>query len=249
MYKAIMTTLKSVAGSRSGLLLLVLTLAALGPNWASAGDVPYPNRAPVQQYMLEKTAEIALARTAAPKPISDDATILVLGKDGYETAIKGSNGFTCLVGRSWMNDFDAPDFWDPRDLTPNCWNQAAVDSQLHEFLQRTQWVLAGVSKEEMAARTKAAWASHEYTLPATGTVAYMMSKQQCIHAPAPCNWYPHVMFFEATADAQKWGDNIKGVPVYSGKSDTDPVTTFMVIVPVWSDGSPGPYGIPAEHKH
>lgn len=234
---------------RSQLRVLAFSVAAFGASQAIADAVPYPSMAPVAQYMMDKSAEIALARSAAPKPISDDATILVLGKDGYETAVQGSNGFTCLVGRSWMNDFDTADFWDPRDLTPNCWNEAAVRSQLHEFLQRTQWVLAGVSREEMAARTKAAWASHEYTLPAPGTVAYMMSKQQCIHAPAPCNWYPHVMFFEATAEAQKWGDNIKGVPVYSGASDTDPVTTFMVIVPVWSDGTPGPYGVPTEHRH
>ena len=229
--------------------VLIFSFAVIGVGQALAADTPYPTMAPVAQYMLDKTAEIALARSAAPKPISDDATVLVLDKVGYETAVKGSNGFTCLVGRSWMNDFDAPDFWDPRDLTPNCWNEAAVNSQLHEFLQRTQWVLAGVSKEEMVARTKAAWASHEYTLPAKGTVAYMMSKQQCIHAPAPCNWHPHIMFFQATADSQKWGDNIKGVPVYSGTSDIDPVTTFMVVVPMWSDGTPASYDVPMEHKH
>ncbi|HET7174490.1 MAG TPA: hypothetical protein VFK21_00630 [Gammaproteobacteria bacterium] len=241
-----------VAAFLTKLLVPAFSLAAIAPLQSQADDVAYPAMAPVAQYMMDKTAEIALARTAAPKQISDDATILVLDKDGYETAVKGSNGFTCLVGRSWMNDFGAVDFWDPRDLTPNCWNEAAVKSQLGEFLQRTRWVLAGVSKDEMAARTNAAWASHEYTLPAPGTVAYMMSKEQCIHAPAPCSWYPHVMFFEATADAQKWGDNIKGVPVISGVSKTDPVTTFMVLVPKWSDGTPSPYAtaaVPAEHKH
>lgn len=231
-------------------LALVLGLFALwaSPSYAAnpapvAATVPppYPAMAPVAQYMMKQADEIALARSAAPKMISDDATVLVLGKDGYETAVKGSNGFTCFVGRSWMNDFDAPDFWDPRDLTPNCMNLAAVTSQLSEFLERTQWVLAGVSKDEMAARTQAAWASRKYTLPALGTVDYMMSKDQCIHAPAPCNWYPHVMFFEATADAQKWGDNLKDVPVVSGVSHTDPVTTFMVLVPIWSDGTPSPY--------
>ena len=237
--------------------LWLLLLAALCAGLGYAGTAPvaataaqeYPAMAPVAQYMMTQAAEIALARSAAPKPISDDATVLVLGKVGYETAVKGSNGFTCFVGRSWANDFDAIDFWDPRDLTPNCWNSAAVKSQLPEYLERTRWVLAGVSKGEMAARTKAAWASHANTLPAPGTVAYMMSKDQCIHAPAPCGWYPHVMFFEATADAQKWGDNLKGVPVFSGVSHTDPVTTFMVVVPLWSDGTPGPYGVPTGHKH
>ena len=239
------------------LLILALSLAAAGQAWADTAPPPYPNMAPLEQYMMARADEIAMAKTAAPKAISDDATILTLGKSGYETAVKGSNEFTCFVVRSWGNDFDATDFWDPRDLTPNCWNAAAVKSVLPEFAERTQWVLAGVSKDEMAARTKAEWASHELQLPAPGSVAYMMSKEQCIHAPAPCNWHPHVMFFVATADAQKWGDNLKGVPVFSGVSHTDPVTTFMVVVPQWSDGSPGPYvaapaaatGKPETHHH
>lgn len=257
-----MKTLRSVFGSHAGLWaaalacslgILAANQAAMAANAtpapAAATANPYPSMAPAAEYLLKGEEEIALARSAAPKMVSDDATILVLGKAGYETAVKGSNGFTCFVGRGWMNDFSGyPDFWDPRDLTPNCMNAAAVKSVLPEFLERTQWVMAGVSQDEMAARTKAAWDSHKYTLPAAGTVDYMMSKQQCIHAPAPCNWYPHVMFFEATADAQKWGDNLKGVPVYSGVSTTDPVTTFMVLVPKWSDGTPSP-AVPTEHKH
>jgi hypothetical protein len=243
------------ACSASAVRLRLVQLAGMGMlSAASAGAMatdanPYPVMAPVAQYMLKQADEIALARSAAPKMISDHATVMVLGKQGYETAIKGSNGFTCLVGRSWMNDFGTADFWDPRDLTPNCMNAAATQSVLPEFLERTRWVMAGVSATEMAARTKTAWATHKYTLPAPGTVDYMMSKRQCIHAPAPCNWNPHVMFFEPTADAQQWGDNLKGVPAYSGVSTTDPVTTFMVLVPTWSDGSMSPYGAPGPHKH
>lgn len=108
------------------LLILVSSLAAAGPAWADTAPPLYPNMAPVAQYMMARTDEIALARSAAPAAISDKAEVLVLGPHGYETAVKGSNEFTCLVGRSWMNDFDASDFWDPRDLTPNCWNAAAV---------------------------------------------------------------------------------------------------------------------------
>jgi hypothetical protein len=238
------------------LLILVSSLVMASPVRADDAN-PYPNMAPVAQYMMARADEIAMARSAAPASISDQAEILVLGPHGYETAVKGSNEFTCFVVRSWGNDFDATDFWDPRDITPNCWNAAAVKSQLSEFLERTRWVLTGVSRDEMAARTKAAWASHKYTLPTPGSVAYMMSKEQCIHAPAPCNWHPHVMFFEATADAQKWGDNLPGSSVYSGVSHTDPVTTFMVVVPKWSDGSLAPYvatpaaatGAVEIHKH
>jgi hypothetical protein len=41
--------------------------------------------------------EIVLARTAVPEQ-SRDAEIVVLGQHGYETAVKGKNGFVCDVG-------------------------------------------------------------------------------------------------------------------------------------------------------
>ena len=128
-------------------------------------------------------------------------------------------------------------------------------------LKRTQWVLAGVSKEEMLARTKAAWASHEFTPPAPESVVFMMSKDQYINDPAPgapSNWYPHVMFFvPATQDSAK-APNMHGSPVFSTTSDVDPITTFFVVAPRWSDGSLGPYvaapaaatgGQPETHHH
>ncbi|HLW76455.1 MAG TPA: hypothetical protein VKS01_05705 [Bryobacteraceae bacterium] len=40
---------------------------------------------------------IALARSAAPAAISQDAGVMLLGRHGYETAIRGKNGFVCIV--------------------------------------------------------------------------------------------------------------------------------------------------------
>ncbi|HVA56997.1 MAG: hypothetical protein WBQ26_00860 [Gemmatimonadaceae bacterium] len=54
------------------------------------------------------------------------AEILVFGATGYETAVRGSNGFVCFVGRSWAQEFGAPEFWNPKIRTPQCWNAAAV---------------------------------------------------------------------------------------------------------------------------
>jgi len=51
--------------------------------------------ATIDQYLMEKNAEIQLARSAAPDSISRDATILVLGRPGYETAVEGKNAFVC----------------------------------------------------------------------------------------------------------------------------------------------------------
>src|SRR6202451_4535003 len=69
---------------------------------APAAKDPYPTMAPLDQYLIaDQKAEIALARTAAPPSISDDAEIRVLGKDGYTTVVPGKNGFMCLVERGW----------------------------------------------------------------------------------------------------------------------------------------------------
>ena len=206
---------------------------------------PYPAMAATEQYMpASQAAEIALARSAAPAAVSDKAEVLVLGAHGYETAVKGSNGFVCYVERSWAKDFDQPEFWNPKIRTPQCWNAAAVSSVLPEYLKRSQWVLAGVSREEMLARTKAALAAHEIGSPAPLSMAYMMSKDQYINDPQPgseSRWYPHVMFFVPATEASNWGANGRGGPIFSTTSTAEPITTFFVVAPRWSDGSLGPY--------
>jgi hypothetical protein len=240
--------------------LVLLSLLFAWSNLAAADKPsPYPSMAPIERYLsADQKSEIALARSAAPKSIADNATIFTLGKDGYETAVKGTNGFVCFVERSWANDFDQPQFWNPKLRTPQCWNAAAVRSWLPEYLKRTKWVLAGVSKEEMLARTKAAWASHEFGPPVPGSMAYMMSKEQLIDdpaPPAPLHWYPHVMFFVpavAGPEGAAWGANVPGAPVVSTTSDVEPVTTYSVVAPKWSDGTLGPYvtdsSKPAQHR-
>jgi len=226
-------------------LILALSLAAIIPARANDATPRYPSMAPVAQYLsASPEAEIASARSAAPAPISDKAEILVLGPHGFETAVKGGNGFVCFVGRSWAQDFDAPEFWNPNIHTPQCWNAAAVSSYLPEYLQRTQWVLAGISKDEMLARTKAAWASHEFGPPAPVSMVYMMSKDQYINDPQPgaaAHWYPHIMFFVPSDEEGKWGENQRGSPIFSTTSDVEPVTTCFIVVPKWSDGSLYPY--------
>src|SRR5262247_881183 len=84
------------------------------PAQSQAPGTSYPAMAPVEQYLIANRAdEIALARTAAPPSISGDATVLVLGRHGYETAVKGKNEFVCFVERSWTAGFDDRQFWNP----------------------------------------------------------------------------------------------------------------------------------------
>jgi hypothetical protein len=94
-----------------GTFALVAVLCAARPGCAADAKAPYPNMAPLDQYLMaDRDAEIALARSAAPPSISSDATVMVLGRHGYETAVEGKNGFVCIVERAWMGAFDSPEF-------------------------------------------------------------------------------------------------------------------------------------------
>jgi hypothetical protein len=197
----------------------------------------YTTMQPLVQYAIPNAAdEIALARSAAPASISADAEVLVLGNRGYETAVQGKNGFVCLVERSWANRFDSDEFWNPRMRSPDCYNPPAARTVLPPYLKRTEWVLAGVAKQTLIERTKAALLSKEFVDPELGSLSYMMSVQGHLNEAAG-HWHPHVMFFVPRATAV--GANLPGSPIFAQEGDdTDPITILNVPVGKWSDGSP-----------
>ncbi|HSB12754.1 MAG TPA: hypothetical protein VLM38_24920 [Blastocatellia bacterium] len=128
--------------------LVLVIICFLVPKAAVQSD-KYLKMAPVDQYLMERNAEILLARSAAPDSISSDATILVLGRQGYETAVRGKNGFVCMVERSWMEAFDSPEFWNPKVRGAECLNREAARSILPIAEPRTRMVMAGDSKAEI----------------------------------------------------------------------------------------------------
>jgi hypothetical protein len=220
----------------SGICGLALWLAAIGPAAGGETKAPYPNMAPLAQYRMSRSAEIALARSAAPASIANDADVLVLDDGGNETAVKGKNGFVCVVERSWAKGFDDAEFWSPKVRGPICFNPAGARTVLADYLRRTGWVLAGVSRSAMLARTKAAIAAKTLGAPQPGAMCYMMSKQGYL-SDADGHWHPHLMFFLPHTDGATWGADLDGSPVFAAQDDVEPVTTFMVPVTKWSDGT------------
>ena len=140
--------------TRSFVLLAALSTAHR--TVAQDTTTPYSNMAPINQYLMEdKSVEIALARSAAPESISRDADILVLGRHGFETAVKGKNGFVCIVGRSWTSAPDA-DFWNPKVRVPMCVNAPGARSYLLRVTKETGWILAGQTKAQLSETIAAA---------------------------------------------------------------------------------------------
>jgi hypothetical protein len=217
---------------------LALLFCAVGSVEAEETRPVYPEMAPLVQYLaVRPSEEVALARSAAPTSISGEAEVLTLGDHGYETAMKGKNGFVCLVERSWGAGFDDAEFWNPKIRAPMCLNPAAARTVLPGYLERTQWVLAHTSKPDMITRSRSAIASNLFVMPEPGAMCYMMSKQAYL-SDANRHWHPHLMFFLAHTDSLAWGANLEGSPVFAAKGDPEPVTTFFVPVVKWSDGTP-----------
>jgi len=219
-------------------VVLGFVFSAAWPVSAQDVKTSYPSMAPVAQYMIaSRDAEIALARSAAPESISGDAEVLVLGAHGYETAIKGKNGFVCMVLRSWTAGIDDPDFWNPKVRAPICFNAPAARSYLPFATKKSEWILAGKSKAEMFESVKAGLDKGELPTQEIGAMCYMMSKDGYLGDPVQ-HWHPHVMFFLPQMKAEAWGAGLKGSPILAGLDPEDRLTVFLIPVGKWSDGTP-----------
>ena len=223
---------------------LAFLIGALGAACAEDARPAFPVMAPVEQYLeTSASAEIAMARSAAPSSISGDASVLVLRNHGYETAVEGKNGFVCLVWRSWVSwapGDDDREFWNPKFRAPICFNPAGARSVLPAYLERTKWALAGTSKAEMKDRTRAAIASNRIAMPEPGALGFMMGKEGGYAVGYDFHHFstPHVMMFLARTDSADWGAGLHGSPIIAEQADPEPITTFDVYVPSWSDGTP-----------
>lgn len=221
---------------------VLAVIAARSASVAAAGS-GQPASARIEPYLMaSQQQEIALARSAAPPSISKHATVMVLTAHGYVVKVKGSNGFVCVVTRSWdsAGKPNQPGFWDPRISVPKCYNPSAARTVFAEnLLVKTRWVVAGASKAEIFKRVKAAWAAGKIENAPAGAMSYMMSKRSWGVGGSPGAWRPHLMFYFPSGKVPDVGANLDGVPVVSGAED-DHTTVVNVLAPVWSDGSPAP---------
>lgn len=187
---------------------------------------------PLQAYMMPHDAEIALARTAAPKSISGEATVKVLTPSGYQAATTGTNGFTCMV----LRGFAAPTFtpapfrnlvYDPTVRAPICFNELATKMVLPYYELRANLAMKGETPDQIAHGVQAAYDSG--TLPKRTQVSfgYMWSAAQNL-ASGVGHWHPHVMIFAPNYTNAMVGGNPFGSPLPQLTDDAG--TPFSVVV-------------------
>lgn len=239
---------------RSAVTAIVVLLAGLGvasPAQAQVTKVDevklvYPSMAPIEQYRMDRDAEIALARTAAPASITRDAEILVLGQKNYEIAVPGKNGFVCMVGRAWTGPLSNREFWNPKNRSPACLNPPAAHSVLPIFLKEASMALSGFSKPQIDAGIKSAVDKKELGAPDYGSMIYMMSKEAYLTDRGGHN-LAHVMFElpDPSVNAAAWGADMDDSPIFSVSFAPVPMIEFNVPMGQWSDGT----DVNAAHAH
>ena len=224
-----------LAAWKSIVLAFLLGIAAQAI--AQDAKAPYPSMAPLDQYLMaDRNSEIALARSAAPESISRDAEVMVLGRHGYETAVKGTNGFVCIVERSWTAPIDDAGFWNPKLRGPLCLNAAAARTYLPRTIKKTELLLAGRTKAQMIEAVAAAVEKKELPPIDSGAMCYMLSKQGYLGDPVG-RWHPHLMFFFPHTDPAAWGAGVEGSPIFVFDDKWESLTIFLVPVRQWSDGT------------
>jgi len=189
---------------------------AAGPRGGLRGPFNAWLRSPELADRAQRLGEYLRFRSSVPKRLNELAIL--------------------ITARAWDAEFVNPVFWNPHNRGPDCLNPAAARSVLPHMLERTRWALEGLSIAEMRKRTEAEVAAKTYVLPEPGAMAYMLSKQQYLSDDVHA-WHPHLMFFLAASDADM-GANLPGSPmIHPYPPAPDPVTTYLVAVRTWSDGT------------
>ena len=164
-------------------VLILLATAGIGPAVAQSADAGRAG----PRTVLPRDQEIALARSAAPPAVSGDAAVMVLTERGFEVAVPGTSGVTCVVNRSH-----------PQSLEPHCFDREASATVLPMELRRTELLREGRSAEEIDREIAAGLLSGKYRLPRRPAMSYMMSSRQVLYSDEGRKvgqWQPHLMIY------------------------------------------------------
>ena len=206
------------------LLLVAVNTFPLAAQSAAAGRTG-------PRIMLPRDREIALARSAAPADVSKDASVMVLTEQGFEVAVTGTNGVTCVVNRS-----------QPQSLEPHCFDAEGSATVLPIELRRTELLRAGRGTAEIDREIGEGLLTGKYRLPRRPAMSYMMSSGQILYddeGKRVGSWRPHIMIFYPNLTAADLG--LGATPSTDAAVLVDPgqpLSNVMVVVQKFVNPAP-----------
>lgn len=172
--------------------------------------------------LLPRQEEIALARSAAPRAVSDSATIYVLTDSSYVVAVEGSSGAACYVSRDWI-----------ASIEPHCFDPEGAATIMPMHMHRVELLHKGRSKDDADREVAEGIASGKFRLPRRPVMSYMMSAEQKLVAPngSPAGaWRPHLMIYYPYLTNADLGLSAAGENRISVVDPGLPVSNIMIVM-------------------
>jgi hypothetical protein len=191
--------------------------------WAAAAFclLPIAGFAGTEIALMPEDLEMELALSAAPEHLRAGASVLLLGKEGYVEARRGTNGFTCLVGRT-----------QPKDVAPMCYDAEGTRTIVPRIADEAAMRARGEGEEAIRKAVEEGFRSGKYKAPGRPGISYMISPVQELAGPDGVvrAFVPHLMFYAPNlTDADVGG--MRGGSVFINS----PAPHGMIIVPLGNE--------------
>jgi hypothetical protein len=186
--------------------------------------------------------QIELALSAAPTEVSSKAAVYILGPKGYEKVREGTNGFSCLIERSFKGTTQT-------SSAPACFDAEGSGSIMVAYLRREELRAEGKSEEEVKEDIAQGYKDGRFKVPGPGFL-YMMSNENFVYNNVSGKSgfvAPHLMFYAPNKTANDVGyDSVSPtmVPYLTG-SGIGPESLLVVAAEKPSQGD----SAGESHKH
>lgn len=152
---------------------------------------------------LSQECEIAVARSALPLRLREDASVYALNGTKYEKVVTGDGPFTCIVERNHADS-----------VIPQCMDQAGVNSVLPAIMDRSNMAVAGSDFATIETTNQEKLDGGHYHTASRPGVNYMMSDYNYIFvesAQKVLKVPPHVMFYAPGLTNADVGGSFEGM--------------------------------------
>jgi hypothetical protein len=149
---------------------------------------------------VPRERQIELALSAAPTEVSSKATVYILGPKGYEKIREGSNGFSCLVERSFAGTTQT-------SSAPACFDAEGSRTLVQTFLRREELRAEGKPEAEIKDDVAKGYKDGRFKTPGPGFL-YMMSNENYVYdSNSKQSGFvpPHLMFYAPYKTAKDLG--------------------------------------------
>ena len=137
--------------------------------------------------VMDRAAEVALAKSAAPAAVSANARVWVWNGTKYTVADSGSSKVNCYLARHWVPSVE-----------PHCMDEEGSATVLPILMRKIELYAQGKTDAQVDREITEGITAGRFKLPKRPALTYMMSAAQNLvggDGKAVGAWQPHLMIY------------------------------------------------------